>query len=123
MNKELYLSSIGKEKSYFDVIKHRKKLFYRYLIFLGKGDIVNGHIKYIKLSYKYKQEIIDIRYKFQSDKEFSSWLCLNKIFTHSGNALSFVSVGIYNLDVMTILKFKLYREIIKKFNLKGIAWK
>jgi hypothetical protein len=105
---------IGKEKSYFHVIKHRKKALYRLLLLIGDGSMVSGHVKYIKAYMALNKKLTDIAYMFKSDDEFATWLCAKKIFTHKGNALNFVTVDMYNLDV-TFNKFKKSRDIVRKF--------
>ena len=112
MKPAYYLQMIGKEKSYFHVIKHRKKALYRFLMFIGGGNIVAGHAKYSELYLAFNEKVIEIGYTFSNENDFAEWLYEKGIFTHKGSSQKFAYFDIHDYN-MTLNKFKKFRDTIR----------
>jgi len=110
----VYSIAIGKHHSYLSTIAASRSLRYRYMMVLGKGDLIQGHMNYERYSDHLKIELQDIYFK-GSDIKFYNFLVDNGFFTTRNSALRFTDDNIFSTEkVLSVTTMKKARAILKK---------
>lgn len=86
MNENDRALDLGLSESYFRTIRHQNSKYYRYLNMIGKGCAVDGYILYQCKIIEIKNDIIELSYLFEDERDFYVWLVDNGFYTVLGSA-------------------------------------
>jgi hypothetical protein len=121
MNQSEYLKSIGKSNSFLAVIRAQNSLLYRYIRFIGKGDIVKGYAIYLDDLSKANNKAIDIAYKFDSESSFILWLVEKNICKNRQSAHKFLNSTIFSMATKRLKSYGKFKKIIKAYEVETIS--
>jgi len=106
---------LGKCKTYLTTIQRAKTKEARYKRALGRGDLLQGCIKYDEYANRLRAKVQDLYFEIENPVVVVKWLRDNEYFKSTATASTFFHHDIFKIGTMRVNVMYKMRMILREF--------